>query len=338
MKILGLETSCDESGATILEADPQKPQDIKILGESLISQIKIHAKTQGVVPEVAARAHVLGAVTVLRDVLKKSKLDLPSIDLIAVTEGPGLIPALLVGTTLAKALSFSLEKPIVGVHHIAAHIYSSFLNQTISFPHLALVVSGGHTQLVLMLNFEKFEIIGRTRDDAAGEAFDKVAKLLNLGYPGGPIISKLAEKGDFRKIDLPRPMLKSPDFDFSFSGLKTAVRLILEKNPQTKKEDLAASFQQAVIDVLIFKTIKALKTTRARSLSLSGGVSANLSLRTQLQSAIKKEFSEKPFFVSSLKYCTDNATMVALAGFYKANCQKPSSWQNIEANSNKKLI
>ena len=327
MKILGIETSCDETGAAIIEGN-EKTQDIKILGESLVSQINIHQKTKGVVPEVAARAHVGAMQEVLQDVLRKTEMKLEDIDAIAVTEGPGLIPALLVGTVSAKGLGFALGKPLIGVQHVRAHIYAALMNQKIEFPALALVVSGGHTQLVLMKGYGDFELIGQTRDDAAGEAFDKVAKLLDLGYPGGPIISELAEQGDSERYDLPRPMLNSGDLDFSFSGLKTAVRTLVHKE-EVDKKDLAASFQQAVVDVLIEKTLKAIEQHDVKTVILAGGVSANKELRKQFQERIKRNV-----LIPDLKYCTDNAAMVAVAGFYEKNLK---TWEEIGADSNKKF-
>ncbi len=373
MVILGIETSCDDTGIALIEGSSQ---GCRILSNIVSSQIKIHAPYGGVVPNLAARAHLENIKPCLEEALRLGfRNRLPKkIDLIAVTIGPGLIPSLLVGTNFAKSLAYVWQKPIMGINHIEGHIYANWLPQilkrTVSFtkpefPILCLVVSGGHTQLILMKGHGKYKLLGETRDDAAGEAFDKVAKLLNLGYPGGPIISQKAQKGNPRTFDLPRPMLKTNDFDFSFSGLKTAVLYSVKKQYQElslryKKDedsppdcvlasgekrsrkdcplivsDMAASFQQAVIDVLVKKTIKAAKEYKVKTVMLSGGVAANQELRRQMTQAIKKQLPQTKFYIPEPKLCTDNAAMIATAAFYK---KQKRDWSKIQANANLKLV
>jgi N6-L-threonylcarbamoyladenine synthase len=351
MIILGIETSCDDTGIALIECDQQK---CRILSNLVSSQIKIHAPFGGVVPNLAARAHLENIGPCLKEALRlgfrsptpkkfRSWTPKKQIDLIAVTIGPGLIPSLLVGTNFAKALAYNWQKPIIGINHIEGHIYANWLTTPqIEFPNLCLVVSGGHTQLVLMKNHGKYQLLGETRDDAAGEAFDKVAKLLNLGYPGGPIISQKAQKGNPQAFDLPRPMLNSQDFDFSFSGLKTAV-LYQVKNRQKKISpkyinDMTASFQQAVIDVLVKKTIRAAKEFKTKTIMLSGGVAANQELRKQMEQAVKKELPKAKFQMPEIKLCTDNAAMIAIAAYYKKKPTSKQSWLQIAANANLKLV
>ena len=350
MLILGIETSCDETAASVLEVKNNK---VKVLSNIISSQVKIHAKYGGVVPSLAAREHVKNLPKVLKLALKTGNCTLETTDLIAVTRGPGLISSLLVGTTFAKTLAWKYKKPIVGVNHIEGHIASNWLvpvgagfRLQVSgfgfFPSLCLIVSGGHTELVLMQNFGKYKIIGQTLDDAAGEAFDKIARILGLGYPGGPAISAEAEKlvvgrgllviGKNEKSEqpttnnhklitkLPRPMLKSKDFNFSFAGLKTAVlylvRDLTKTYPLSKiKTDVAAEAQQAIVDVLISKTIRAAEKYKAKSIMLSGGVSANKLLRTELEKAAAKRGIK--FFKPEMEYTTDNASMIALAGYWQ---------------------
>jgi N6-L-threonylcarbamoyladenine synthase len=264
------------------------------------------------------------------------------IDLITVTIGPGLIPSLLVGTNFAKALAYNWQKPIMGINHIEGHIYANWLNDSaIEFPVLCLVVSGGHSQLVLMKDHGKYQLLGETRDDAAGEAFDKVAKLLGLGYPGGPIISQRAQEGNPQAFDLPRPMINSKDFDFSFSGLKTAVLYEVKKGKRLSPKyinDMAASFQQAVIDVLVKKTIKAAKTFKVSTVILSGGVAANQELRQQMTQMIEKELPQVKFQIPDISLCTDNAAMIATAAYYKNKPTSKQNWLQIAADANLKLV
>ncbi len=326
MNILGIETSCDETAASVIEI---KNNTIKVLSNVVSSQINIHKKYGGVVPEVAARNHIKNIIPVINKAMlteKTEKCQSDKIDAIAVTQGPGLICALLIGTETTKSLAYAWNMPIIGVNHLAGHIYGNWLEQKTppQFPALALVVSGGHTELVLMRDHFKFKLLGQTRDDAVGEAFDKVAKILGLGYPGGPAVSKYAAKGNPEAIKMPRPMINDKNLEFSFSGLKTSVLYQTQKDPNWKKRipDYCASFQQAVIDVLIAKTLKATKQYKVRSVMLAGGVAANLELRRQLGEAVKKEFKKTSYHIPNLKYTTDNATMIAVAGYYMKKYKK----------------
>lgn len=346
MKVLGIETSCDETSVAVLEAKNKK---IKVLSNIVSSQVKIHAPYGGVVPGLAAREHEKNLRPVFEKALKESKTKMAEIDLIAVTVGPGLEIALWKGINFAKELAHQWKKPIIKVNHLEGHIYSNWLKpleEASKFkslkksPVLNLIVSGGHTQLVLTAGHGRFKLIGETMDDAAGEAFDKVSKMMNLGYPGGPIISKLAEKGNPKKYSLPRPMLNQKNYDFSFSGLKTAVLYLLKdlgKVNQKTKTDICASFQQAVVDVLVQKTIKTAKEHKVRSILLSGGVSANKLLRKTLEKeskSLKKSYSQP-----ELEYTGDNAAMIALAGYYKSKFKsfKVSKFKNLKAEPNLKI-
>jgi len=380
MKILAIETSCDDTGIAIL--DVRKDNSFKVLSNIVSSQIKVHAKYGGVYPVMAKREHQRNLAPVLQKALEKAmllkvqKLEIsskklevlnkilerepelakklisffkkyrkPNIDLIAVTNGPGLEPCLWVGVNFAKAISYFWNIPIVDVNHIKAHIFVNMLGdkkikelKQKDFPALCLVVSGGHTQLFLMRDLGKYEIIGETRDDAAGECFDKCAKILDLGYPGGPIISKLAQKSDRSPtpIKLPRPMINTKDYDFSFSGLKTAVlyadRKVKIKNAKYKKE-MASEIQQAIIDVLIKKTLKAVKDFNVKTLILGGGVTANKELKKQFATAVKNLIIQRvELFVPPANLSTDNALMTAVAGYFRRN--KKIAWQKLEANAN----
>jgi len=335
MIILGIETSCDETAAAIVQ---NKSERFEILSSVVSSQVDIHAKTGGIVPEVAAREHIKNILPIIDQALKKASMDYHKIDAIAVTAGPGLITSLLVGAETAKVLSYTWNKPLTAINHLAAHIYANFIeNPKIQFPLLALVVSGGHTELVLMKKHLDYQVIGQTRDDAAGEAFDKVAKLLNLGYPGGPIISKLAKDGDRKAVDLPRPMIKENNFDFSFAGLKTAALYKIQSGKYNLKDkktiaDFCASFEQAAIDVLVEKTIKAAKKYNVKSVLLSGGVAANELLRESLKTKIKKELPFSHLSLPTPKLCTDNATMIAAIGYYYAVKKGFTPWQKIEVD------
>ncbi len=359
MVILGIETSCDETAAAIVQ---YKSGRFKILSNIISSQVDIHAKTGGIVPEVAAREHIKNMLPIIDQAFKKASLDYKKIDTIAVTTGPGLITSLLIGVETAKVLSYVWKKPTIPINHLEAHIYSNWLRadsaelrarslgpkaqspkpRAPQFPLLALVVSGGHTELVLMKKHLDYKVIGQTRDDAAGEAFDKVAKLLRLGYPGGPIISKLAEKGNPEAIDLPRPMIKEKNFDFSFAGLKTAVLYEIRSgkyNLNDKKTiaNFCASFQQAVVDVLVEKTIRAAKEYKAKSVLLSGGVAANHLLRKTLKEKVKKELPNSYFLTPNSSLCTDNAAMIAAAGYFHALKHESTPWQKIKADPNWEL-
>ena len=326
MLILGIETSCDETAVSLLRAD----EGVLTLEKNLVSsQIAIHAPHGGVVPEVAAREHVAALSHLLKEALGDKRPDA-----ITVTAGPGLVTSLLVGVQAAKALSYTWNIPLVRVNHIEAHLLANWLeNPSLVFPALGLVVSGGHTELVLMHEAGNYELIGRTRDDAVGECFDKVAKLLGLGYPGGPEIAKHALTGNPKTIDLPRPMIHSNDFDFSFSGLKTAV-LYLTSEQKKNIADVSASFQQAIIDVLISKTLKAASQYEVRSIVFRGGVMANTELRAQMKKMIESKLSHLTFQFPGSYACTDNAAMIATAGYFHIQKGDTIDWQHLDADPN----
>ena len=307
--VLGIETSCDETAVAIIR------NGTEIVTNIVSSQIESHKRFGGVVPEIASRHHVEQVTYVLEEALDQAGMTMEDIDCVAVTEGPGLVGALLIGVNAAKALAFAHDKPLVGVHHIAGHIYANRLVKEMRFPLLSLVVSGGHTELVLMKDHGSFEVIGETRDDAAGEAYDKVARTLGLPYPGGPHIDRLAHVGE-ASLDLPRAWLEEGSYDFSFSGLKSAVINTLhnakQKGMTIHPQDLAASFQASVIDVLVTKTVKAVKEYGVEQVLLAGGVAANKGLRAALQEAF--EGMEAELVIPPLSLCTDNAAMIAAAG------------------------
>ncbi len=395
MKILAIETSCDETGIAVLQTE--KDGGSSILSNIVSSQVKIHAPFGGVVPTLAKREHQKNLVPVLKQslfeadllevkslkfkvksyskkfkvlkeileresgLLKKLTLFLkkyqkPNIDLIAATNGPGLEPALWVGVNFAKALACFWNLPVVPVNHVEAHIIANWLQNSITqslnhsitqktFPAISLIVSGGHTQLILMKDFGRYKILGETRDDAAGEAFDKLAKMLNLGYPGGPIVANLATKFKIKssklKVKFPRPMINSKDYDFSFSGLKTAalyfIKTLNKKQIKKLTPAICAEFQQAAIDVLVAKTIRAAKEFGAKSILLSGGVAANDSLRQAFEEETRKlglNFSAPP-----KEFCTDNAAMIALTAYFKTKDQKQKTknWKKIQVDSNLRL-
>lgn len=308
--ILGIETSCDETAVAIIKNGRE------IIANVVASQIESHKRFGGVVPEIASRHHVEQMTIVLEEALNKASMTMNDIDAVAVTEGPGLVGALLVGVNAAKAIAFAHQKPLIGVHHIAGHIYANRLIKEMTFPALALVVSGGHTELVYMKEHGDFEVIGETRDDAAGEAYDKVARVLNMPYPGGPHIDRLAHEGE-ATIKLPRAWLEEGSFDFSFSGLKSAVINTVHNAEQRGEtilpEDLAASFQESVIEVLVTKTLKAVEAYDVKQLLLAGGVAANKGLRKALTETFKNK-EEIDLVIPPLHLCTDNAAMIAAVG------------------------
>ena len=312
MLILGLETSCDETGVALYDSD------VGLLAHRLHSQIEMHAAYGGVVPELASRDHIQRMIPLIRSVLDDSVRSLESVDAVAVTTGPGLGGALLVGTSLAAGLAFALGKPIIPIHHLEGHLLSPLMsNPSPEFPFIALLVSGGHTQLMAVEGVGRYRLLGETVDDAAGEAFDKTATLLGLAYPGGPALSKLAESGDARRFALPRPMLSNGDHDFSFSGLKTAVLTLKMKLAAANqlddrcRADLAAGFQAAVVDVLVAKALSALRDSGMSRLVVSGGVGANRRLRSQLSSHAATRGAQ--VFYPPLDLCTDNGAMIAFA-------------------------
>lgn len=387
MRILAIETSCDDTGIAILESNGSKSPDFKVLS-NIVSSQTIHQNYGGVFPMMAKREHQNNLVSVLAQALKQSNLlnlkskiqisnqiqsskyktigkilereaellkqlmpflgkyDKPDVDLIVVTNGPGLEPCLWVGVNFAKALSYFWNIPIIPVNHLESHILANFLNPksyAISlemFPAVCLVVSGGHTQIILMKGIGKYKVIGETRDDAAGECFDKCAKILGLGYPGGQIISDIAAmtNNPSRHIKLPRPMINSNDYDFSFSGLKTAV-LYATKDKKLTKEyvaEMCVEIQQAIIDVLVKKTIKATKDFRVKSIIIGGGVSANDELRRIFSHKLSTMNHQLNFLVPPKNLSTDNALMIAVAGYFHRN-KKTKNWKKIKAEANLRI-
>ena len=402
MKILAIETSCDDTCVAILEAKPRKGHKVptfRVLSNIVSSQTKIHRKYGGVVPTLAKRAHQENLVPVLRRALdeaglfKNSKFEArnpkqiqnskfkilnsilerepellekfleivvrvkrPKVDLIAVTYGPGLEPALWAGVNFARALSYWWDIPLVGVDHMEGHIAANFLpGENVRFPAVVLAVSGGHTQLILVKDILKYKLLGETVDDAAGEGFDKVARMLGLSFPGGPEIAKLAQGGDPKAFDFPRPMLHSKDYNFSFSGLKTAVLYAIYKltgsdpvkiksmgtvpvgvDPKIKR-DIAASFQQAAVDVLIAKTIRAAKEHKVKTVMLAGGVAANEELRKQLGEKVANELPDTTYQIPDTVLATDNAAMIAAAAYFHRNKATLTRWKTLKVNGSLKI-
>ncbi len=314
--ILGIETSCDETAAAVV-ADGHD-----VMSNVVSSQIDIHARYGGVVPEVASRAHVEMMTPVIAQSMVEAGVEPGDLTAIAATVGPGLIGSLLIGVSAAKSLALVWDKPFVAVNHLEAHLYASFLEEPdLELPVVVLLVSGGHTMLVLMEGHGRYRLLGQTLDDAAGEAFDKVARYLGLGYPGGPIIDKMSADGDRDAIAFPRALSKQ-GYDFSFSGLKTSVVNHVRKNPEASDVDVAASFQEAVVDVLVTKAQRAVRETGAKGLCLAGGVAANSSLRERVVEAAAADGIRA--FVPSRSMCTDNAAMVAAAGWWRLHSDGPA--------------
>ncbi len=307
--ILAIETSCDETAASIVMGGTD------VVSSIVSSQIDLHARFGGVVPEIASRAHLDLVGPIVREALETAGIEPRRVDAVAATYGPGLIGALLVGVSAAKALAFSWNVPFVGVNHLEAHLYAGLLDDpTLEFPMVFMLVSGGHTMLVEMSDHGHYRLLGRTIDDAAGEAFDKVARFLGLGYPGGPAIDRLAEEGDSQAIDFPRAMLHD-GLDFSFSGLKTSVMNHVRKNPSVATPDVAASFQAAVVDVLLTKAMRAADQTEAKAVVLGGGVAANSELRRRFTEVCAR--SGRRGLLPSRAMCTDNAAMIGAAAWYR---------------------
>ena len=310
MLVLGIESSCDETGVALYDTQAG------LLAHRLHTQIALHAEYGGVVPELASRDHIRRVLPLTLSCLEAAERSLADVDAIAYTAGPGLAGALLVGASVANALAFALNKPTVAVHHLEGHLLSPLLaDPAPKFPFVALLVSGGHTQLMAVHGVGRYELLGETVDDAAGEAFDKSAKLLGLGYPGGPALSKLADQGHAARFKLPRPMLHSDDLEMSFSGLKTAVlNLVKEQSPLDEQTtaDICAAFQEAIVEVLLKKSLAALKQTGMKRLVIAGGVGANRQLRAALDAAAAKRRFE--VFYPPLALCTDNGAMIAFAG------------------------
>ncbi len=337
MRVLGIETSCDETSVALLRVSKGVASIEKHL---TASQILKHAAYGGVVPEVAARLHA-ETLPLLIDELGISAKE---IDGVAVTRGPGLITSLRVGTDFARALAYGWDRPLVGVNHIEGHIAANWIGKKVAsayrFPALVLVVSGGHTEIILMKGFGKYERIGSTLDDAAGEAFDKVAKMLDLGYPGGPAVSKRALLGKPDAFAFPRPLLNKPNFDFSFSGLKTAVLYTLQRKKEWSAQevsDICASFQAAVVETLVAKTIRAANVKKAKTIFLAGGVAANTLLRETLTTAVKNALPKTIAVIPDLLYCTDNAAMIAMAGYFRLSKKKQDTWKGMEPDPNWEL-
>jgi tRNA N6-adenosine threonylcarbamoyltransferase len=315
MLILGIESSCDDAAAAVVETE--RPGAAWVRASTVANQDDIHRAYGGVVPELASRNHVLTIVPVIERALGIAGCQLGDIGAIAVTRGPGLVGSLLVGLMCAKGLAQSMDMPMVGVNHLEGHLLAPLLEHELAMPFLALVVSGGHTALFLVEDFGRYRRLGQTRDDAAGEAFDKVAKLMGLGYPGGKIIDELAQSGNRKRVRIPRARVRNAPLDFSFSGVKTAVALHLasEAGAATRRQDLAASFQEAVVDMLLRPTLAAASEMNVDTIALTGGVAANSRLRARLSEAAAEE--GRRLVAPSLKYCTDNAAMIAMAGSYR---------------------
>ena len=313
MLVLGIETSCDETGLALLDSE------LGLLAQRLHSQVDMHVAYGGVVPELASRDHIRRVLPLLDGLLKEAARDVAHIDAIAVTAGPGLAGALLVGTSIGHALGYALQRPVFPVHHMEGHLLSPLLSHPApAFPFVALLVSGGHTQLLHVRDWGEYELLGETLDDAAGEAFDKTAQLLGLGYPGGPVVSRLAEFGNRGAITLPRPMIGSGDLNFSFSGLKTAVLTAVRRAGnvcEQERADIALAFVESIVDVLASKAMRALDQTNLKTLVVAGGVGANAQLRERLQKEVSARAGQVFFPPSEL--CTDNGAMIALAGLAK---------------------
>ncbi len=311
MRVLGIETSCDETAAAVVD------DGRTILSNVIASQVDLHRRFGGVVPELASRKHLERIFPVIDEALEQAGISLQEIEGIAVTQGPGLVGALAVGMAAAKGMALSLQRPLVGINHLEGHIYSTFLaHPSVAFPALALIVSGAHTDLILMRDHGVYQTLGRTRDDAAGEAFDKIARAMGLGYPGGPAIDRLSQEGDPYAVPLPLPFADRSS-DFSFSGLKTAAVRALRgyETDQQFLADLAAGVQRVIVEVLVQKTLRAAEEHAPKSLLLAGGVAANSRLRSQMAQAAEER--RYPLYVPSPILCTDNAAMIAVAGFFR---------------------
>lgn len=331
MIVLGVESSCDETSVAVYDGKT-------MLSNVVLTQIDVHKEFGGVVPEVASRHHVRNVSIVFKEALEIAKITPEEVDLVAVTEGPGLIGSLLVGITAAKTFALCYDKPIVGVNHLAGHIYANQIEGEMKFPLLALLVSGGNTELIIMKDHFDFEVVGETLDDAVGEAYDKVARVCGLPYPGGPHVDRLAGLGE-DTYNLPRVMLNSHDYNFSFSGLKSAVINLVhnckQRNEEINNENLCASFQNSVCDVLIAKTVKCAKEYDVKQVIMAGGVSANKGLRKRLVEAFEDSTIE--VCIPSFKYCTDNAAMIAVAGYYLYDLTQESRDLDINGISNLQL-
>lgn len=340
MKILGIESSCDETAASVIDVSDDK-KHITLLSSVTATSLHLHAKTGGIIPEIAARNQIKDIIPVIYEALEKSNCYSeinPSIDAIAVTYGPGLIGSLLVGVETAKTLSYIWNKPLIPVNHLFGHLYANFLiteNQpykNITFPGIGLIISGGHTDLVLMKNHKEVIWLGGTRDDAAGEAFDKIGRMLGLQYPAGPAIEQLAKEGNPKTFNFPRPLMYDKQLDFSFSGLKTAVLRVVEKEERLTKQniaDISRATQDAIADVIVYKTIKAAKKYNVSSIIIGGGVSANQTITSLLTKNVAKELPNVRIHIPRRSLCTDNAAMIATAAVFQ---DVPSTWADVSAN------
>jgi len=341
MRVLGIETSCDDTSIAIVSLVKKRFQiEVNVTA----SQVLMHRQYGGVVPEVAAREHAVTILPTLKAALQKSKRSWRDIDAIAVTGGPGLNTALLVGVETARTLGYVLKKPIVRVNHIEGHVVSNWAGKNISdikFPAVALIVSGGHTELILLKKFGQYRLLGKTRDDAVGEAFDKVAKLFGLSYPGGPAVSKCATSGNPKTYNFPRSMFSRGSLEFSYAGLKTAVLYKKQELGRLNKQimnDLCASFQAAAVDQLVEKSKRALALTSAKTFLLGGGVAANSLLRQQLATMITKNFPSVECHQPVLSLCPDNAAMIAIAGIFHARHKDFTLWPKLKADPNWELV
>lgn len=336
MLVLGIESSCDETAAAVLNDGSE------ILSNIIADQINIHSKYGGIVPELAGRCHAESIHLVIEKALEKAKVSIEQIDLIAVTIGPGLVASLLIGINTAKAMAYALKKPLIGINHLEGHLLAIFLQEKVEFPFIALTVSGGHTELYRVNGFGSYKLLGQTRDDAAGECFDKVAKMLKLGYPGGPAVEEKARFGNSSAHKFPRAFLENGSLDFSFSGLKTSVRNTIAKREDNKglilsDEDISASFQEAVVDVLTTKLVRACNKERLNRVVVTGGVAANKALRKRVVEEGENHQLES-YFPNPI-FCTDNAAMIACAGYYKFRDNRPvlKNVLNLDASSVLKL-
>ena len=322
MKILSIETSCDETSAAVIENGDT------ILSNIVASQINSHKRFGGVVPEIASRHHVEYITLIIEEAMAEANVEFSDLDAVAVTEGPGLVGALLIGVNAAKAIAFAHNLPLIPVNHMAGHIYANQLIKPLQFPLLALVVSGGHTELVYMKEHGDFEIIGETRDDAAGEAYDKIGRIIDVPYPGGKHIDEMAQLGE-DTFNFPRAMMNEDNYDFSFSGLKSAfintVHNAAQKGETLDRNDLATSFQQAVVDILVSKTIRAAKEYGVKQVILAGGVAANSGLREGLANAVENELEQVELVIPPLSLCGDNAAMIGAAAFLDSENEKETN-------------
>lgn len=326
MYTLAFESSCDDTSIALFK-------DEQLITVKTASQIKIHTQYGGVVPELAAREHTKNMIPLFHSVLETGDVTLKDINLIVVTYAPGLIGSLLVGTEFAKGIAKFNNIPLKGVHHIAGHLHAAHLTNKIAYPYLGMAVSGGHSNIYLVNDIDSYELVGWTLDDAAGEAFDKVSKMCDLGYPGGPIIDTLAKQWSGELIPFPRPLKHHKNFNYSFSGLKTAVSLYLKKNPEYIVEQVAASFQKAVVEVLLHKLKKAADHYKVKRIVISGGVAAN----SELRAGVAKDFQRYQLFFPELRYCMDNAAMIGYAGIKLYQKHGADQFDNIQPKSSKLL-